>query len=200
MMQELNRSLLDTVSLYGDNSGEVVINVVIAGVYTGTIQTQDTSEPILMPLSLLETIENLRGRELCYSTARFSIDPKMNRELSSLTEQMKSIVESEGAGYLALDFVCWDEELTQAIAPMEKNLQLMNTLYPVSLGLSVLIAAGLSVLLTLLNRKEAAILRVLGMPKRRVRTVLCGEQLLPGLLGVVLGILTALLVWKSAID
>ena len=199
MMQELNISLLDTVSLYGDDSGEVVINVVIAGVYTGTIQTQDTSEPILMPLSLLETLENLRGRELCYSTARFSIDPKMNRELSSLTERMKSIVEGEDAGYLALDFVCWDEELTQAIAPMEKNLQLMNTLYPVSLGLSVLIAAGLSVLLTLLNRKEAAILRVLGMPKRRVRTVLCGEQLLPGLLGVVLGILTALLVWKSAI-
>jgi ABC-type lipoprotein release transport system permease subunit len=198
MMQELNRSLLDTVSLYGDDSDEVVINAVIAGTYTGTIQTQDTSEPILMPLSLLGTLENLRGRELCYSTARFSIDPKMNRELSSLTEQMKSIVESEDAGYLALDFVCWDEELTQAIAPMEKNLQLMNTLYPVSLGLSVLIAAGLSVLLTLLNRKEAAILRVLGMPKRRVRIVLCGQQLLPGVLGVVLGILVALFVWKSA--
>jgi len=199
MMQELNRSLLDTVSLYGDDAGTVVIDAVIAGAYTGTIQTQDTSEPVLTPLSLLETLENLRGREPCYSTARFSIDPKMNRELSSLTERMKSIVESEDAGYLALDFVCWDEELTQAIAPMEKNLQLMNTLYPVSLGLSVLIAAGLSVLLTLLNRKEAAILRVLGMPKRRVRIVLCGQQLLPGLLGVVLGILIALLVWKSAI-
>ncbi len=200
MMQELNNlSLLDTVKLYGDDSGEVVIDAVIAGAYSGTIQTQDTSEPILMPLSLLGTFENLRGIELCYSTARFSIDPKLNRELSSLTEQMKSIVESEDAGYLALDFVCWDEELTQAIAPMEKNLQLMDTLYPVSLGLSVLIAVGLSVLLTLLNRKEAAILRVLGMPKRHVRIVLCGQQLLPGLLGTMLGILVALLIWKSAI-
>ena len=86
-----------------------------------------------------------------------------------------------------------NEELKQAVEPLTDSIVLMKLLYPVIVVLSVLVAAGVSVLFVMLSAKEAAILRVQGTT--RLRTVLmlslqqvftCFAGLLVGLIGILL--------------
>ena len=74
---------------------------------------------------------------------------------------------------------------------MEQGITLMKTLYPVTLALSLIVAAGISILLSLLSAKEAAILRVLGNSKARCRAILCLQNILPCFAGLVAGHLVA---------
>ena len=48
------------------------------------------------------------------------------------------------------------------MAPLENSVELMRVLYPVTLVLSLLVAAGIAALFIMTSAKEAAIIRVLG--------------------------------------
>ncbi len=74
------------------------------------------------------------------------------------------------------------------VAQLEKNLSLLQVLYPVVIGVSVLIGAGLCFLLLLQATREAAILRVLGTTRTAVRLALIIEPLILSILGVMLGL------------
>ena len=85
------------------------------------------------------------------------------------------------------------EELRQAVAPLEGSIQLMRALYPVTLVLSLLCAAGVAALFIMTSAKEAAILRVQGTTKLRTQVILglqqavaCSVGLAAGLTGVLL--------------
>ena len=73
------------------------------------------------------------------------------------------------------------------VGPLEQNIRLLSVLYPVTAALSVLIAAGVSVLLLLQSAKEAAALRAMGCTKARVGAMLSFQQALPCLFGVLIG-------------
>ena len=94
---------------------------------------------------------------------------------------------------MALSFVLWDSELRQVAEPLEKNIRLMRLFYPIACGAVCFIAAGLSVLLLFQRRREASILRVLGVGAAPVRLVLALELVLISLLGVCAGLLAAFL-------
>lgn len=74
------------------------------------------------------------------------------------------------------------------VEPLEKNLSLMGVLYPVTMGVSALIALGLALLLVIQSAREAAILRVLGTPKGKTWVMLGGGQVLLCLVGLILGL------------
>jgi ABC-type antimicrobial peptide transport system permease subunit len=97
-----------------------------------------------------------------------------------------------------LNFVIWDEELRIVIAQLDKNLSLLKVLYPVVIGVSVLIGAGLCFLLLLQATREAAILRVLGTTRSAVRLALIIEPLVLSILGVMLGLGISRLLWMSS--
>ncbi|MCL2286360.1 MAG: hypothetical protein FWC32_08350, partial [Firmicutes bacterium] len=93
----------------------------------------------------------------------------------------------------AHELVLNDAELTMVVGPLENNLHLLRILYPVAVGLSFVLALGLSLLLMLQNAKNAAVMRVLGMPRHRTRLNLCMELLAVCMAGLVPGLIAVLI-------
>jgi len=92
----------------------------------------------------------------------------------------------------------YDEELRTVVGSMEENLSLLRLLYPVAIAVSLIIGIGLSMLLMLQNAKNAAIMRVLGSPKNRTLLILCTEQLIVCLFGLLFGLcLSAIAGWGA---
>ena len=174
----------------------------IVGQYSGGRTTSGNSNiipwnysavnPILIPLSALESMD---GSQTRFTVAHFSLDPKRNRELPQFRADMEKVMQDLGG---KLNFVIWDEELRIVVAQLDKNLSLLKVLYPVVIGVSVLIGAGLCFLLLLQATREAAILRVLGTTKMSVRLALIIEPLVLSILGVLLGLGISRLLWMSS--
>ncbi|MBW6474449.1 MAG: FtsX-like permease family protein [Anaerolineaceae bacterium] len=146
---------------------------------------QGGSVAVLIPLSALQVIMD---NDVYYSVAKFTLDPAKNRELPAFREEMKKMIAEPSAGRLPLQIVFWDEELRAVVEPLEKNLSLLEVLYPVTVAVSVLIGIGLSLLLVLQQARETALLRMLGVSRIRVRAMLSSEQLLLSFLGILLGL------------
>ena len=173
----------DTFVIANSFTGRVS-SFIVAGYYTGIVKKSDP-EPVLLPLSALEQLEK---DELYYDVARFVFDREKNRELPEFRAQMEQLFREGIAGKVKMTLILWDEELTQVVEPLEKNLSLITLLYTVTVIVSVLIAAGLATLLLFQSARDAAIMRVLGTTKSRARAMLCGEYLLLCLVGLVVGL------------
>lgn len=186
ILELLGLRLGETVYLVDDGGNGV--EAFAAGWYSGARAGGGDPTSVLLPLSALGAMEETQGRTLGYAVAKFVLDPAKNRELPAFRTEMRAVVTGAGAGEVPLNLVIWDEELRQIVEPLEKNLQLMAVLYPVTIALSALITAGLSVLLMLQNARDAAIMRVLGARRLRVQAVFCAEQAGLCLFGLALGL------------
>ncbi len=198
IMEAIGVTYGDVVYLLDERQSGMPTECIVAGEYDGQVICDGGSDTILLSLSALKAMENTSSRTLSYAAARFSIDPAKNRELDTFREEMKAIVEASRAGRTELRCIFWDEELKQVVEPLEKNLRLMAVLYPVTVAVSVLIAAGLSLLMVLQTAKEAAIMRVLGATRRKVRAMLGAEQLLLCWFGITLGVAALALTREGA--
>ncbi len=158
---------------------------IVAGQYSGQVLGSAHYHTILLPFSGLEAIERSALR---YDVAQFTLDPAKNRELPAFKDEMEEKFGTAGEGQSPPRIVFWDEELRSVVGPLEKNLSLLEVLYPVTIGASVLIAAGLCLLLVMQTAKDTAVLRVLGTPREEVRIMLTGEQGLLSLIGLGLGL------------
>jgi len=199
MLEQLQLKVGQTVQITDQSSS--TYPCVIVGQYSGSTATSANSNiirlttspinPILIPLSALESME---GSQTQFTVAHFSLDPKRNRELPQFRLDMEKAMQDNGG---KLRFMIWDEELRVVIAQLDKNLSLLEVLYPVVIGVSVLIGAGLCFLLLLQATREAAIMRVLGTTRRAVRLALILEPLVLSILGVLLGLGISRLLWTS---
>jgi ABC-type antimicrobial peptide transport system permease subunit len=200
MLEQLQLKVGQTVQITDQTSS--TYTCVIVGQYSGSTAassnsniirlTSSTINPILIPLSDVEAMD---GSQTKFTVAHFSLDPKRNRELSQLHADMEKVMQDYGG---KLNFVIWDEELRVVIAQLDKNLSLLQVLYPVVIGVSVLIGAGLCFLLLLQATREAAILRVLGTTRTAVRLALIIEPLILSILGVLLGLGISRLLWMTS--
>ncbi len=187
------------VSVSVEGGGSATVSVVMAGSYSEKQTMGEAKGAFLVPLSTLASLaEEKETEEFCYSVVRFTIDPSRNRELGAFEEEAKRIVSNSSAGLQGLRLLLWDEELKEAIAPMEENIRLLSILYPVALALVALIGAGLSLLLVFQSAREAAALRALGVPKGRIRAMFTAQQGLLCLPGLLLGFLGLLLLQGDA--
>lgn len=165
----------------------------VAGMYTGRVS--DGSTPaILTPAGVIDVITK---NAPYYSIARFILDPARNRELGTVRAALDEIINASRAGLVPLRALLLDEDLRNAIEPLEDSIRLMEVLYPVALALSLLAAAGVSALLILTEAREAAIMRVLGTTKWRSRIMLVLQIVFVVLAGLLLG-LTASLAWSGS--
>jgi len=140
-----------------------------------------------IPMAVLESLLEFFKADMTYSYAHFVIDPMKNRELPEFKEQIDELLNAYGAGYLPMRAVFWDEDLRTAISSLEQNIRLMTLLFPVTAVVSIILACGLSALLMHITARETAYLRVLGATKRRVRIVLCSQQIILYLIGLIVG-------------
>ena len=163
----------------------------VAGYYVGEVAGKaGETDPVLIPASAYQQISSIRA--LSYSKLHVTLAPSLNRELETFTQLVDGISASQGSGMVALRAVIWDEELRLAVAPLENSIELMEVLYPVTLVLSLLVAAGIAVLFVMTSAKEAAILRVLGTSKLHSRVMLALQNVLTSLAGLLLGLLGVL--------
>jgi ABC-type antimicrobial peptide transport system permease subunit len=177
-------------------------NCVIVGQYSGglastvnSIKTKwinSAGDYILIPLSALESME---GSQTKFTVAHFVLDPKKNRELPQFRADMEKPIGIYGGN---IRLIVWDEQLRSVIAPLEKNLSLLEVLYPVVIAVSVLIGAGLCFLLLLQATREAAILRVLGTTRTAVRLALILEPLFLSIIGVIIGLAISGFLWMAS--
>ena len=162
----------------------------VAGYYTGSVAGESgETDPVLLPLSAYQSM--CGSRMAAYGKIHVTLDPSLNRDL----EQFQSLLAgaaAEQSGTAALRAVIWDEELRMAVAPLENSVELMEVLYPVTFGMSLLAAAGIAVLFVMTSAREAAILRVLGTSRLRSRIMLALQTALTSLAGLLLGLAGAL--------
>lgn len=153
----------------------------IAGVYDGGLSSAYAANPILIPNGSLRA---MAGDSIAYITAQFTLDSSRNREL----EEFRTMIRPSVAGYTEINVIFWDGELKQVADPLAKSIQLLKTLYPVVLAVSLPVAAGVSILFTMMSAREAAILRALGTTKLRSRVMLCLQMVFVCGAGVLTGI------------
>lgn len=192
------------------NPGEMVeitglgysYNCLIVGQYSGGLETTNAiikanllntkgGAYILTPLSALESLE---GSRLTYTVAQFVLEPARNREISQFKADMEEVMNLYGG---EIRLVVWDEELRIVVAQLEKNITLLEVLYPVVIGVSVLVGAGLCFLLLLQATREAAILRILGTNRSSVRLALFSEPVILSLIGVIISLGITSLLWTT---
>ena len=203
LLEQLGMKVGETVRI--TDAFNATYPCIIVGQYSGGRATTvsggkipwsySASDSILIPLSTLESIERSKTR---FTVAHFSLDPTKNRKLPQFRADMEKVMQAYGAGTMGLRFVIWDEELRVVVAQLDKNISLLEVLYPVVIGVSVLIGAGLCLLLLLQAAREAAILRVLGATRTAVRLALIAEPLFLSILGVVLGLGISRVLWTAS--
>jgi hypothetical protein len=180
--EQFNLMLGDTVVLTDEYN--VSYSYLVAGKYS-EVYVRSGDNPIILPLSALEVME---GERLLYQVARFSLFPSKNRNLETFRTRMDLLLANHNQRGLPLKMVFWDEELRSVVQPLEKSLSLLQVLYPVTVIVAVLIGLGLNLLLVMQSARDAAILRVLGVPTGRVRGLYTIQQLLLSLFGVFMGL------------
>lgn len=153
---------------------------VVAGVHD-----EAGESTVLLPTSALKSMV---GERILYSKASFTIDPSRNRDLETFRAALEAITDKPRTGSVPTGVVIRDEELTEAVAPLEESLELMRILYPVVFVLSLLTAAGTAALFVMMSAKDAATLRVLGTPKGRTQLILVLQQTVTCFAGLVLGV------------
>jgi len=128
------------------------------------------------------------GESLRYDRAEFELNPAFNRELDVFREKVNELAENNDPPFV---FVLRDHILREVVEPLEQNIAMMEALYPIILGLSGVIAIGLTILLLLPMMKDAAIMRATGMTKLQVTFVLGVEQKILCVMGLVLGLIVS---------
>lgn len=151
----------------------------------------ETHFPFLMPLGVRNLL-NPRPPE--YSTVKLRLDPRFNRDLDSFKNQSEKYLSDPKVNRFGLRIKFWDEELNAVVAPMEKNLNLLEVLYPISVGVAIILGFSLSVLQILQQSRDCALLRMLGVDRMRLRALLTGQQALLAVMGITLGLLANLVV------
>ena len=154
--------------------------------------TEIDAEPSITNLSALK---HLYTKLPNYMEASFFVDPEKNHQLNEL----KTVLYSQNPNFFQM-LRFWDEELLVVVEPMERNLSLMERLYPVTMIISAVIGGVLCLLLVLNQAKETALLRMLGVEKGKIRAMLVKQILFLTLIGLLLGfiLLIALRVFGAA--
>jgi len=126
-----------------------------------------------------------------YMTARFTINPEMNRKLNYFRGQIEPILRENKMGIIGeipLLLLMNDDVLHEVIAPMEQNLSLLRILYPIVIAAAFALSVGMSLLTMMKNAVNAAIIRVLGKSKIKTQSMLCAEQIMVCIAGVLSGL------------
>jgi ABC-type antimicrobial peptide transport system permease subunit len=148
----------------------------------------------IYPISALEAIEE----ELYYNKLEFEFNPEKNKELMERKDELRKIVANNPFNEFPTELRLWDGELTNVIEPLEKNLSLLEVLYPITFILSIIIAGILSFIMVLRRTLDVAILRVLGVKEKEVRKSLFMENIILTLIGIIIATIIMIIITSSS--
>ena len=164
----------------------------VIGTHDGAGISRTLREGAVIPLPALESfLEDFTG----FYTFRFAIDPAFNRELEATSEEIESIFWTLRYPRLErLRVIIWDQELRFGIAPLERHAELLRLIQLMTIAVSAIIGAGFAMLLMLQRAKNAAIMRVLGMPRHKAQVLLWLGHIILCIVGGLAGLLVAAVV------
>ena len=148
----------------------------------------------IYPISVLEAIEG----ELYYNKLEFKFKPEKNKELMERKDDLRKIVSNNPFNDFPTELKLWDEELTNVIEPLEKNISLLEVLYPITFILSILIAGILSFIMVLRRILDVAILRILGVKEKEVRKSLFMENIILTLIGIIISTIIIIIITSKS--
>lgn len=148
-----------------------------------TTITKDKQSIFIYPLSALQAIER---NNVHYRSLSFEFKPESNRELLDRKDELKNIVVNNIYDDIRSELKLWDEELTNVVEPLEKGLSLLEVLYPITFGLSIIIAGILAFMMVIGRSTDVAILRMLGVKSKEVEWILFRENILLVLIGIII--------------
>ena len=177
--------------------GDYIDEVHIADGYTyadvrvvGIVNDRSGDEVALVPASLIFDQRNAGILNVFYyKNIYFSISSDWNAEYEKAAEIIQNrLFYLDGTMLKVLDLIVYDEELKLAVKPLDQTVKMVEKLEPFLIGVLCVCEAGLTGLFLLLRKKEIQIMRILGTPNRRVWFTVCGEYLVTGAAGVIVGV------------
>lgn len=136
--------------------------------------------PVIMPIEALSRFMNIPN--MPFYITRFHINQAFNRYIDDFIAKMQPVLTANPGVVMEVD----DADLRLAIGPLEQGLRILQQLYPITLVVTALLAAGLAVLLTIKSAKYAAIMRALGCKRLTTAFVMWAEYLAVCIFGVLL--------------
>ena len=133
------------------------------------------------PLAAMETWLGDNGEKIVYNKLEMELQDL--RHLDTFKQEMKAAGLDKGSSQLVIH----DALFQRVTRQFRQQIRLMNTLLPVLLAITAGIGFGLSFLLLQGRKKEAAVLRSLGMRRGQVAGVFLTESAARALAGVALG-------------
>ncbi|NLY44671.1 MAG: ABC transporter permease [Tissierella sp.] len=149
----------------------------------------------------IEAVRMIGSSNLYYEEINLLFDQEKNEELYYNREEILNHISKNKYDYsTGYKLVLHDDILTETIEPLEKNLELLNIIYPILLGLSLITAVALPYLLILRRSEELAIMRILGVKKSEVKRYVFTESLSLVIIGQVFAIaVISVVTFKSGI-
>lgn len=154
------------------------------------------SGQILMPTACLSRLT--REENLMYSKVEFEIKPEKNYMLEAFKKTADELMEENSESFLLpSDMVVRDEELMNVVRPLEKNISMLEVLYPVLQAVAILASALMCLLFALRSAQETAVLRLLGTTRNAAAVMIVTERLLLSIIGIGAGVLATLLILRG---
>ena len=160
------------------------VPIIIIGRHNGEVFRESASEAIFLPI---EAYQSMFGELGLITSISFMIDPAYNHQTIEIREDLINSIFMVNPAIVRIILHMSDHNLHTMVGIARQTLMLLTLIYPLAIGASIFIAAGLSLLIMLQNAKNAAVLRVLGAPRIKVAAMLITEQLIVCLIGAAAG-------------
>ncbi len=170
---------------YGDSwecwIGKTAYTFNVAGIYGNKYSSKDNGSVYYCPVNTLKAIYEAEGLEFAY--CGMEMDLQNLAELDEFKVEMKKLKLDSGDTRLVIN----DSQLQTVTSQLKRQVRLLETLLPVLLALIAAIGFGSSFLLLRGRKREAAVLRSLGMRRSAVFSSFLLENLLQAILGLLIG-------------
>ena len=157
-----------------------LITLTIAGVYGSKYVSRNSGMVYYCPIDTMKAIHKQLGLEFTYSGMEMELQNV--KHLDTFKQQMKKLGMSTGSARLVIN----DSQLQTVTSQLKRQVRLLETLLPVLLALIAAIGFGSGFLLLRGRKREAAVLRSLGMKRAAVFGSFLFENLLQAVLGLLI--------------
>ena len=163
----------------------------VVGVYDSTSYNSNA----ILPLWTLEDVQGVMAYGARLTYAEFRVRNDLLRDDDAYRSRPTSVLENSSdseISHYTLRYL--DDELRNVVRPLESNANTLRLLLPIITAVVLIIGAAIPALVVVQTSKDAAMMRVLGMTKTKVRAILTLEQALLCLAGLAIGITALTLV------
>ena len=172
------------------------VHGVVVGIHNEQIHINNMRQAMLIPHWAFTELTRGWGN---YVYVSLGLNPSHNRDLGTIRNDLMMRVNTlDAIGSIfdppAAHMLFHDDELRNSLASLEQILTLLELLFPIAVGLAVVIGAGLAILLVQQGTKNAAILRTTGTSRNKTAALLFSEQIIICLIGLAIGLAALLFI------